>query len=89
MNKFYYLGGLEIKELNTVKNFDYIKTKVNKNVKEKKKDIAPPYGYELKGNKFKMTQAYIDELAAAQVVTEYDQLIQDTLRQIAIDVIEA
>lgn len=61
MNTFYFLDGLEIKEIKTVKNFDFIKTKVNKKAVEKKTDIVIPEGYVSNGTMIEKTAENIKQ----------------------------
>ena len=89
MNTFYYLDGLEIKEIKTVKDFEFIKSKVNKKAVKKSKDIESPYGHKLKGVVFEETPAYIKEKSDNKKSQDYEQLIQDKIRQTAIKSIEA
>ena len=89
MNTFYYLDGLEIKEIKTVKDFEFIKSKVNKKAVKKSKDIVSPYGHKLKGIVFEETPAYIKEKSDNKKAQDYEQLIQDKIRQTAIKSIEA
>lgn len=89
MNTFYYIENNEVKELKTVKEFEFIKNKVNKYAVEKKKDIITPDGYKLNGNKIELTaakQKELDNLAKAQ---ELEIKIQNKLREIAIAALEA
>ena len=89
MNTFYYLDGLEIKEINTVKSFEFIKSKVNKKAVKKSKDIESPYGHKLEGVIFEETTSYIKEKLDNKKDQDYEELIQDKIRQTAIAAIEA
>jgi hypothetical protein len=89
MNTFYYLDGLEIKEMKTVKDFEFIKAKVNKKAVEKIEEISVPYGHELKNKKLVETKDYKAEKQARQEEQELNEKIQAKLREIAIAALQA
>jgi len=91
MNTFYYLENLEIKEMKTVKDFEFIKAKVNKKAVEKIDDIPVPHGHELNGMVFKETEEYIKEKAIAQAQAELAETDKDIPRGLEdlIDAIDA
>lgn len=89
MNTFYYIEKDEVKELKTVKDFDFIKTKVNKNVVKFKKDLVIPAGFELKNKTLVKTKEREAEEKKYLEEQKLEKLIQEKLREIALRELKA